>query len=155
MALGYWHVSMPCQVCLPPWCVADHVCLATHRHHTWPPPYPQHTYGLKQVQTSQVHACAETTPDHTHKRERTRTAHQHHHVLTTSPCMARLDPSSACAKGPSRPRPIRGSDTRHGGQSKRRIIMPTHTGLVTSAHTQQPTTCAQACLAITEPASRR
>jgi hypothetical protein len=61
MVLGYWHVSMPRQVCLPPWCVADHVCLATHRHHTWPPPYPQHTYGLKQVQASQVHACAEMT----------------------------------------------------------------------------------------------
>jgi hypothetical protein len=26
-----WQVSMPRQVCLPPWCVAEHVCLATLR----------------------------------------------------------------------------------------------------------------------------
>jgi hypothetical protein len=128
---------------MPPCCVADHVCLATHRHHTWPPPYPQHTYRLRQVKPSlSPRVRRDDTRPHTH----THTRRDDEKGTSASPwprlypIMARLDPSCACAKGPSRPRLIAGSGTRHGGHSKHRI-MPTHTGLVTSAQGQQRDTC--------------
>jgi hypothetical protein len=78
---------------------------------------------------------------HTH-RLRTRRAHQHQHVLATALCMARLYPSHAYAKLPSRPRHIRGGGKRRDCQSKHHM-MPTHTRRVPSAQAQQRDTCAQ------------